>query len=61
MYVCLCNALTERQVRHAASTSDGSAESVYRSFGTQPKCGKCVPTVECILRDLMAKAVPVPA
>ncbi|HEY3917418.1 MAG TPA: (2Fe-2S)-binding protein [Stellaceae bacterium] len=52
MYICLCNALTERQVRQAAACGDGSAEGVYRSFGTQPRCGKCVPLVEGILRDV---------
>jgi bacterioferritin-associated ferredoxin len=51
MYVCLCNALTERQVRHAASTGTDSPEAVYRSLGTAPKCGKCIPTVACILRE----------
>lgn len=52
MYICLCNALTERQVREAAAAGDGSTDGVYRTFGTQPRCGKCVPLVEGILRDV---------
>ncbi|HXR86495.1 MAG TPA: (2Fe-2S)-binding protein [Stellaceae bacterium] len=52
MYICLCNALTERQVRQAAaSCEDGSTLSVYRACGTQPRCGKCMPLVEGILRE----------
>jgi bacterioferritin-associated ferredoxin len=58
MYVCLCNGLTERQVRRAASTGTGSPEEVYRSLGTAPKCGKCIPTVECILRELLGDPMP---
>lgn len=55
MYICLCNALTERQLRQAAACSDGSTEGVYRSCGTQPRCGKCVPLVEGILRDVTSE------
>jgi bacterioferritin-associated ferredoxin len=52
MYVCLCNAFTDRHVREAASSGDGSARSIYRALGCAPKCGRCKPTVEEILRDL---------
>jgi bacterioferritin-associated ferredoxin len=61
MYVCLCNALTESQVRRAASTSPDSPEAVYRSLGTAPKCGKCIPTVACILRECASEEALVPA
>jgi bacterioferritin-associated ferredoxin len=61
MYVCLCNALTDRDVRRAASAGPESPEAVYRSLGTAPKCGKCIPTVECILRELSPAGEAVPA
>jgi len=45
MYVCLCNALTGRQIVQALTTGARSSSSVYRSLGCRPQCGKCVPTV----------------
>lgn len=58
MYICLCNALTERQVRQAAAAcDDGSTLGVYRACGTQPRCGKCMPLVEGILRESGGKPI----
>jgi len=51
MYVCLCNGLTDRQVRGAAGTSGCTAAGVYRSLGVRPQCGKCLPLMREILRD----------
>jgi bacterioferritin-associated ferredoxin len=52
MYVCLCNAFTDRQVRALAVQVAGSAAAVYRCLGVQPKCGKCVPTVRRMVREI---------
>ena len=50
MYVCLCNGLTDRQVRGHAARSEGSPARLYECLGVRPKCGKCVPMVREILR-----------
>lgn len=50
MYVCLCNGLTDRQIRaaaHAACTPAG----VHRLLGVRVQCGKCLPTMRDILRE----------
>jgi bacterioferritin-associated ferredoxin len=52
MYVCLCNGLTDRQVRCAAKTAGCSAARVHRSLGVRPQCGKCLPMMREILREL---------
>ena len=50
MYICLCNALTDRDVR--ASCEGGcSVAMVYRSLGCEPQCGKCVPFIRQMLRE----------
>jgi bacterioferritin-associated ferredoxin len=54
MYVCVCNGLTDRQVRGVAAAGGRSAAGVYRSFGVRPQCGKCVPMMRDILRDSAA-------
>ena len=50
MYVCLCNALTDRDLR-AQIRGDASVAMVYRACGCQPQCGKCVPFVRQMVRD----------
>jgi len=48
MYVCLCNGITSRQIQQAAETH-GSTGGIYRSFGVQPRCGKCIPTIRAMI------------
>jgi bacterioferritin-associated ferredoxin len=50
MYVCLCNALTERDVR-AQTVGGASVAMIYQACGCQPQCGKCVPMVRQMLRE----------
>jgi bacterioferritin-associated ferredoxin len=49
MYLCICNAITDRQVRAHGRASGRSVAAFYRALGVKPKCGKCVPTVREIL------------
>jgi bacterioferritin-associated ferredoxin len=55
MFVCLCNGLTDRDVRESAEAGC-SVAMVYRTLGCQPQCGKCVPFVREMLRQSMAPA-----
>jgi bacterioferritin-associated ferredoxin len=56
MYVCLCNAITDRDFRAHAADESCTVATVYRSLGTKPKCGKCVPYV----RQLLQQVVEIP-
>ena len=42
MYVCVCNAIRENELRHAARRDDGDVEQVYETLGCQVQCGMCV-------------------
>ena len=44
MYLCICNAITDRQAR-THGTGACSVAAFYRALGVKPKCGKCVPLV----------------
>ena len=55
MYICLCNGLTDRDVR-ASCEGECSVSMVYRSLGCAPQCGKCVPFVRQMLRQSGASA-----
>ncbi|MGH7916568.1 MAG: (2Fe-2S)-binding protein [Candidatus Binataceae bacterium] len=50
MIICLCNRLSESQIRHAAETHRCEPSEIYRALGCAPKCGKCVPLVCEIVR-----------
>lgn len=57
MYVCLCHALTDRDIDACCGGDDGgTVSSVYRALGLRPQCGKCVPMVRQIVREATAAA-----
>ncbi len=50
MYVCICNALKDRELAAAADDARSVAE-VFRRCGRRPQCGKCLPDVAQIIED----------
>lgn len=51
MYVCLCNALTDRQVKQAAVTLGISKPSgIFAVCGCRAECGQCVRALVNLLR-----------
>jgi bacterioferritin-associated ferredoxin len=51
MYVCLCNALTDRQVKQAAVTAGTTKpSSIYATCGCRAQCGQCVKAMVALLR-----------
>lgn len=49
MYVCICNAIRECELRRAARLTSGDAEAVYAALGKVPNCGQCLDDAEEIL------------
>jgi bacterioferritin-associated ferredoxin len=56
MYVCVCNAVTDRQIRSQSECGRGTVTEIYRALGITVKCGKCVRTAKCIINDAQAEA-----
>lgn len=54
MYVCLCNAFTDGQVRGAVAGGCRSVAQVYDALGAKPECGRCIP----MLREMVAQPAP---
>ena len=50
MYVCICNGLTDGQVRAVCQKRQGRVSDVYKALGCAAKCGKCVPMVKELSR-----------
>jgi len=42
MYICICNAIRETDLRQAAIGHDGDAEATYATLGKRPNCGQCL-------------------
>ena len=55
MYVCLCNAVTEREVRYAAQLGATNLIDLGESLGVATCCGKCADCACDILRDEIKK------
>jgi len=51
MYVCLCNALRDKDLAAAAGDDARSVSDVFRRCGRKPQCGKCLPDVAQMIED----------
>jgi bacterioferritin-associated ferredoxin len=60
MYVCICNAIRECELRQAARTCAGDAQALYTRLGRPPQCGQCVDEAEDIIEEERV-AIPAPA
>ena len=61
MYVCICNGVTDRQVREAAEAGCSSVSELTMRTGLGSTCGSCLPLAEAIMAELRAtRELPVP-
>lgn len=51
MYVCICKAVTDRQIRQAVELGACSLSDLKESLGVATGCGKCAPCAREILRE----------
>ena len=51
MYICVCNAIREKDLRAAARACAGPAESVYAALGRIPQCRQCLDEAEHIVGE----------
>lgn len=49
MYVCICNAIRESELRKAAHRVSGDAERCYKALGKPACCGSCLDEADAIL------------
>ena len=60
MYVCICNAIRESELRALARRCDDDAESIYISLGRPPQCRQCLEDATRILNEeRAARKLPV--
>lgn len=54
MYVCICNAVTEKAVRECASQGARCVEDLTSALGVAAGCGRCRECAVDLLRGLQA-------
>ena len=55
MFVCICNRLTEDQVKAVASCGARSPEAAFSALGCEPQCGSCLDYAREIIDETRAK------
>lgn len=51
MYVCMCNALRDKELAAAAGADARNVADVFKRCGRRPQCGKCLPDVAQMIED----------
>lgn len=51
MYICICNAVTDRDIRQCAQLGACSLRDLRNELGVASNCGKCKQAAKAILRE----------
>ena len=51
MYVCVCNAITDKQIRKAAESGARNLKDLQRKLGVATGCGSCTEAASEILQE----------
>jgi bacterioferritin-associated ferredoxin len=49
MYICICNAITDKQILKAQKNSHDSIDDIIQTLGVGSCCGRCVEKAEDLL------------
>ena len=55
MYICLCNAITDRQIVDAAREGARTDEDLAHGLGVGLTCGRCRSCAKELLRETLAR------
>ncbi len=51
MFICVCNAVTDREIRQCAELGVSSVSDLKDTLGVAARCGKCACAADEILRE----------
>ncbi|MCA1938720.1 MAG: (2Fe-2S)-binding protein [Dechloromonas sp.] len=55
MYVCVCQAVTDRQIREAAESGARTLKDLRRDLGVTRDCGRCASCAHECLKEVHGK------
>lgn len=56
MYVCLCKAVTDRQIRESINSGACTFREIRNQLGVATQCGKCGQLAKTIIETAVKKA-----
>ena len=51
MYICICNAVTDREIRQAVRLGAKTLHDLREGLGVATQCGKCASCAKGVLRE----------
>ncbi|HWS78307.1 MAG TPA: (2Fe-2S)-binding protein [Thermomonas sp.] len=61
MYICICNGVTDHQIREAAEAGCGSLTELTMRTGVGANCGSCLGSAEALLEEVRTRReLPLP-
>ncbi len=51
MYICICKAITDKQIRRAAANGVDNLYELRQTLGVVSVCGTCATTADAILKE----------
>ncbi len=54
MYVCICNGITENQIRNAVSDGVRSLRELRADLGVASCCGKCADCAQQVIHEALS-------
>lgn len=60
MYVCICNGVTQRDIREAADAGCRSVAELTMRTGAGANCGSCIDMAAEVLEQARAVELPLP-
>ena len=54
MYVCICNGITENQIRNAVSDGVRSLRELRSDLGVASCCGKCADCAQQVIQETLS-------
>ena len=58
MYVCICNAITESQIREAVAEGASSVSQLQSKLGVASGCGSCMDSAAEIIQESRQRSRP---
>ena len=49
MYICICNAVTDKEIKKAIRNGAGSIKKLNQQLNVGSNCGSCVSSVQALL------------
>jgi len=59
MFVCICNGITDKQIREAVAGGASSLEELHDELGVASQCGSCSDHALGLIHELHAAQGPV--